>query len=150
MTRKVWLLVSLAVVLGALSLYLNRDSFAGDNIHIYYRSRPLRGRQARGWHSKTDPIVFIMDRRLKLTSVKVVPVSDLQTNKYPLPIWHLVSESNSVPIEEFIYGSRIQGMHPAYKGTSAEPLEPGVTYRLFVQAGSKKAEHDFVPIANDQ
>ncbi len=150
MTRKVWLLIGLAVALGSLSLYFNRDSFTADNIHIYYRSRPARLRGNRRWTAKTDPIVFMVDPQVKLTSVKVFPVSELQTNKYPLPIWHLVSDSNSVPIEEFAYGSRIGGMHPALKGTAPEPLEPGVTYRVEVEAGRKKAEHDFVPVAATQ
>lgn len=150
MTRKVWTLLALALVLGGLSLYLNKDWFAGDNIHIYYRSRPPRNRQGRQNNSATDPIVFMLDRKLKLTMVKVVPLSDLQTNKYPQAIWNLVSESNSVPVREFAYGAPIHGMHPALKGTTPEPLEPGVTYRLFVAAGSQKAEHDFVPIPRTQ
>ena len=150
MTRKVWTLVGLALLLGGLSLYFNRDWFAGDNIHIYYRSRPPRVRPGRSDNSPTDPIVFMLDRKLKLTSVKVVPVSDLETNKYPQPIWNLISDSNSVPLREFTYGVPIRGMRPAMKGTAAEPLEPGVTYRLFVAAGSQKVEHDFVPIARTQ
>jgi hypothetical protein len=36
-------------------------------------------------------------------------------------------------------------MRPAVKGAVAEPLRPGVKYRLLIQAGSEKAEHDFVP-----
>lgn len=150
MTRKLWMLVALAVVLGGLSLYLNKDSFGRDNIHIYYRSRPPRARGNPPANSKTDPIVFMIDRKLKLTLVKVIPVSEIETNKIPLPIWHLVSDSNSVPIKEFGYGSRIPGMRPALKGTAPEPLEAGVTYRLFVQAGNQKAEHDFVPVASAQ
>lgn len=147
MTRKIWLLVALAVLLGGMSLYLNKDWFAKDNIQIYHRSRPLRGRMAFRTpdNSPINPIVFGFDRKLKLTDLKIVPLSDIETNKYPQPIWHLVSESNSVPVKSFMYGSRIAGMHPALKDTKPEPLEPGVKYRLFVQAGAQKAEHDFVP-----
>ena len=36
-------------------------------------------------------------------------------------------------------------MHPAIKDTKPEPLAPGVPYRLFVQTGTQKAQHDFVP-----
>jgi hypothetical protein len=148
MTKKNWLLIALAVLLGVLSLYFNKDYFAKDNIQIYHRSRPARGPFARRITTQTekiDPIVFGFDRDLKLTDLKIVPVSDLETNKYAQPIWHLVSESNSVPIKAFMYGTRIRGMHPALKGAVPEPLEPGVKYRLFVQAGSQKAQHDFVP-----
>lgn len=148
MTRKVWLLIALAVLLGSLSLYLNKDWFAKDNIQIYHRSRPARGPFARGrgqQDAAINPIVFGFDRKLKLTDLKIIPLSDLSTNKYAQPIWHLVSESNSAPVKAFMYGMRISGMHPAIKGAVPEPLAPGVTYRLFVQAGPKKAQHDFVP-----
>lgn len=147
MTTKNWTLLAVAVVLGSLSLYLNRDWFARDNIQIMHRSRPARGafRRPRSDNPLIDPISFWFDRKVKLTSLKVVPVAEIETNKYPQPVWYLVSESNSVPIKEFTYGMRIRGMHPAFKGTNPDPLEPGVAYRLFVVAGSQKIQHDFVP-----
>ena len=39
----------------------------------------------------------------------------------------------------------IRGMRPAVKGATPDPLEPGVNYRLLIEAGSHKAEHDFTP-----
>ncbi len=146
------MLIALAVLLGGLSLYLNKDYFAKDNIQIYHRSRPVRGPFARrgGQYpadSPINPLVFGFDHKLKLTELKIVPVSDIETNKYPQPVWHLVSDSNSVPVKAFMYGSRIAGMHPAIKGAVPEPLAPGVKYRLFVQAGPRKAQHDFTPDA---
>ena len=147
MTTKNWMLIALTVMLGGLSLYLNRDWFARDNIQIMHRSRPARGafRHPRSDNPLIDPLSFWFDRKVKLTSLKVVPVFDIETNKYPQPIWHLISDSNSVPIKEFTYGMRIQGMRPALNGAAPDPLEPGVKYRLFLQAGKQKAEHDFVP-----
>ena len=94
----------------------------------------------------TDPVFFAFDRKLKLTSLKVIPVSDIETNKYPHPIWHLVSASNSVPVTEYVYGMRIPGMQPAVQGATPDPLEPGVKYRLLIEAKEGKAEHDFVPV----
>jgi hypothetical protein len=150
MTRKQWMLIALAVVLGGVSLYLNKDWFAGDIIQIHHRSRPARTgyfrRSNRASDMATDPIVFAFDRKFKLTSLKVVPVSDIETNKYPHPIWYLVSTSNSVPINEFAYGMHVQGMRPAVQGATPDPLEPGVKYRLLIEAGKLKAEHDFVPV----
>jgi hypothetical protein len=149
MTRKVWLLCAVALMLGGLSVYLNRDWFARDNIQIYHRSRPARAvfvrRKRIEADSAVNPIVFGFDRRLKLTCIKVIPMSDIQTNKYPHPIWHLVSESNSIPTKDFTYGAAIRGMHPAVKEATPDPLEPGVQYRLLVEAGAIKKEHDFVP-----
>jgi hypothetical protein len=34
-------------------------------------------------------------------------------------------------------------MKPALDNVVPEPLEPGTTYRLYVEAGSLKAQHDF-------
>jgi hypothetical protein len=142
------MLLALAVVLGGLSLYFNRDWFAKSGIQIYHRSRPARAmmlRRKRPDTSPINPLVFGFNRELRLTALKVIPVSDIETNKFPLPIWSLVSESNSVPIRNLTYGANIQGMHPEVKGIAPEPLQPGVKYRLFIQAGSLKAEHDFTP-----
>ena len=94
----------------------------------------------------TDPVFFAFDRKLKLTSLKVIPVHEIETNKYPHPIWHLISNSNSVPTAEWSYAVPIPGMHPSVKGATPDPLEPGVTYRLVIEAGKLKAEHDFTPV----
>ena len=37
----------------------------------------------------------------------------------------------------------IRGMRPAVQGATADPLQPGVKYRLLVEAGGVKLEHDF-------
>jgi len=150
MTRKQWTLIGLAIALAALSLYLNKDWFAGDNIHIYHRSRPARaglyrGRQRKDDNPAVNPIIFGFGRKLKLLSIKVVPEAEYETNKHAHAIWHLVSETNSVPTKDFTYGQPIGGMHPEIKGASPEPLEPGVKYRLFVETAKMKAEHDFIP-----
>ena len=147
MTKKQWTIIGLVVALAGFSLYLNRDWFASENIHIYHRSgaRGTFVRKRKGDDSMVNPIVFGFDRKLKLTMVKVVPVYALATNKYALPFWHLISDSNSIAIKDFTYGSSIAGMRPAVKGAQADSLEPGVPYRLFIQTASLKAEHDFVP-----
>jgi hypothetical protein len=154
MTTKHWMLIVLAVILGSISLYLNKDWFAGDIIQIHHRSRPARGRffrrAKRPVTAATDPVFFAFDRKLKLTSLKVIPVSEIETNKYPHPIWELVSDSNSVPTTEWIYGMSIKGMRPAVQGATPDPLEPGTKYRLLIEAKAGKAEHDFVPVARTE
>ena len=149
MTRKQWILVALAVALGGFSLYLNKDWFAGDVIQIQCRSRPARlfspRRNRPPTTSETDPMVFMFQPKLKLTSLKVIPVHEIETNKYPHPVLYLVSDSNSVPIDGWAYGWPIRGMRPAVKGATPDPLEPGVAYRLIIEAGKRKAERDFVP-----
>src|SRR5258708_35857058 len=135
MTRKNWMLIAVAVLLGGLSLYLNKDWFAKDIIQISHRSRPPRGNLFHRRRADTgdegaaiNSLVFILDRKVKLTSLKVIPVSDIATNKYPHPIWHLVSDSNSVPIKDFTYCMRLPGMRPAVKDATPDPLEPEQKY----------------------
>ncbi len=138
------MLITLTVVLGGLSLCLNRDWFVRDEVQIHHRSRPAH---AGADHSAVEPLFFAFDRNLNLTSLKVIPVHEIETNEYPHPIWHLISDSNSAPTEAFAYGSSIEGMRPAVQGATPEPLQPGVKYRLLIEAGALKLEHDFVPVA---
>ena len=144
------MLIGLAVLLGGFSLYLNKDWFASEDIQIHHRSRPTRAGFFRRTKPQakpaTDPVFFAFDRKLKLTSLKVIPVSEIETNRYPHPIWHLVSDSNSVPVSEWAYAVPIRGMRPAVKGATPDPLAPGVNYRLIIEAGKLKAEHDFTPV----
>ena len=146
------------VVLGGISIYLNKDWFAKDGIQIYHRNRPPRpavfSRKSKGSPAfdspAVNPVIFGFSRRLRLTSLKVIPVTEIETNKFPHPIWFLTSASNSVPIKDFAYGDSIKGMKPAVQGATPDPLEPGVNYRLFVETGELKAEHDFMPVPRTQ
>jgi hypothetical protein len=151
-TKKTIFIVAFAILLGGLSLYLNRDWFASETIQVSHRSIPPRRwlKRSSATKSSANPVVFLVNRKVKLTSVKVVLASDIQTNKYAHAIWNLVSDSNSVPVREFVYGSSVHGMRLAVKGVPADPLEPGVTYRLLIQTDAGKAEHDFVPVANSR
>jgi hypothetical protein len=138
------ILIVLAVVLGGVSFYLNQDRFAKQQIQILHRSRPDRSGASAG--QAIDPIFFAFNRNLNLTLLKVIAVREIETNKYPRPMWHLVSDSNSVPTADFCYGVPIGGMRPAVKDAVPDPLEPGVKYRLLIEAGKIKAEHDFTPV----
>jgi hypothetical protein len=87
--------------------------------------------------------MFEFNRRLKLTSIKVVSAGDAATNKFPAPLWEMVSDSNSVPTRGFLYGMAVPGMRPARKGAIAQALDPDQKYRLLIQVGSQSAAHDF-------
>lgn len=152
MTKKNILLSGFILLLVAVSLYLNRDLFAREVIQVSHRSLAPRGPQARGPAAKNpaNPVVFLISKTLPLTAVKVVDVSDAETNQFPHAVWNLVSDSNSVPVKDFLYGAPIRGMHLAFKGVGADPLQPGVTYRILLEAGSKKLEHDFIPVPRTQ
>jgi len=143
MSQKLLMLIAVVVVLGGVSIYFNLERFGQDRIQIHHRSRPARAEDGR---STIEPIFFVFDRSLKLSSLQVVPVRQIETNKYPQPIWHLVSDSNSIPTLDFMYGVPIAGMRPAVQGATPDPLEPGVKYRLLVKAGELKLSHDFEPL----
>ena len=145
MTKKNIFLTVIVVSLAGLSLYLNRERFFhSDTLQIGHRSVEGRGRRPRPNTSDPGPsIAFLFDREVQLTSVKVIPTAEFETNKYAHPIWNLVSDSNSIPTKAFVYGTTIRGMRPSVKGAVADPLQPGVKYRLFVETGSYKATHDF-------
>lgn len=132
MNKKSWSLVTVAVVLGLCYVIYFTDWFKPKLIHISYTKR-------------TGHVQFALGQAYQLTSIKVIPVLALESNKYALPVWELKSDSNSVPTKLFSYGQRIRGMKPAVANERPEPLEAGTVYRLFVEAAGRKAEHDFTP-----
>jgi hypothetical protein len=147
MTKKNWLLVFVALALAGTYIFYFTNWFAPKIIHISsINARVIRA------NAKTDsttiPVTFKLGRPCKLTEIKVVALDEWQTNKDCLPLWHLIADTNSVPIERpFNYGQRIPGMKPEIPGEHARPLQPGVKYRLFVTDGTAKGEHDFQPVA---
>jgi hypothetical protein len=132
MNKKTWVLVGIAIVLGAVYLIHFVSWFKPKAILISHNERFGR-------------INFSLGDPYQLTDIKVVSVSALASNKYALPAWELKSESNSAPVKLFYYGERIRGMKPIVDNARPEPLTPGETYRLFVEAGPRKAAHDFTP-----
>jgi hypothetical protein len=154
MTKKnvIVLAITLVAVIG-FYLYLFRDSSAPKIIHISHtiRLNPAYLRHPPAGSPDDVPrlINFVLNGALKLTSVKVVPAAEFETNKYAHPLWELVSDSNSVPTRTFTYGLHIKGMHPSVKGATPDPLVPNVPYRLLVETKSIKGQHDFTVTEDD-
>jgi hypothetical protein len=142
MTKKNLLLILFAVVLAAVYALFFTDWFKPATVQIFHTSRNLRPNLRRGGGALPS-LIFGVNRQLRFTELKVVPLDKFQTNKNALPLWHLVSDSNSVPVKSFFYGQVIGGMRPALKGVRPEPLETNVTYHLIITAGKIKGEHDF-------
>ena len=136
----------LLLALLSLCIYVNRDWFEGDGIQIYHRNntRSAGGGRGRGdAQNKANSVIFGFNRAIQITSIKVVAVAELQTNKYAHAYWEMVTTSNSVPVKGFDYGGYIRGMHPKLPNARPEPLQPGEKYRLLIQSGSLKGQHDF-------
>ena len=114
--------------------------FRPKTIQISKTSRPVRFARS---GQATTRLIFGLGDYYSLTEIKVVPLAALQTNKLAQPVWHLVSDEGSDDVNLFSYGENINGMDPAVEGARPEPLQPGVTYRLFVAAGKIRGQLDF-------
>ena len=141
MTKNAVAMVCVAVVLAGIYIYYFTDLINPPIIQIISQSRPVAPQR---WsRSRVQPVSFKLDGKYRLTSLKVVALESYRTNKYAIPVWHLVSPSNSVPINGFIYGMSIQGMKPAKTNTRPDRLEPDHTYRIIIEAGRARGHDDF-------
>jgi hypothetical protein len=141
MTKKNVLPVLLVIGLAAVYAVWFTNWFRPAVLKISYTNRELHRNFQ---HENALPnLIFRVSPQIRFTELKVVPRDEYETNKNVLPVWHLVSDSNSVPVADFTYGQYIRGMRPAIKGVHAGPLETNVTYRMFVTAGRITGQHDF-------
>ena len=142
MIKKNWPLIFVALVLAAVYVCFFTGWFKPKTLHIT-STNARSSRVIRAGKTGTIPVLFKLEQPYELTEVKVVALDAFQTNKLAQPVWHLVSDSGSDDVDIFSYGEKIDGMDPAIEGAEPEPLQPGVTYRLFVTAGKIKGWHDF-------
>ena len=130
----------IAVLVALIGLYflLFHHRFDRQQMTIRPSLRPSRQADAAVFQ-----VLFALNDNFRLTDVKVIPLEGDQFNPLADPVWHLISDSNSIPIRAFRYGQNIQGMKPALKDTPPDPLEPGQVYRIAVEAGKIRASTDF-------
>jgi hypothetical protein len=140
MTKKnLWLLAAL-IALTTVYICFFTNWFKPKTIRIFSTTQPIRHFEPR--HGRPF-VLFGLTSKFQLTEVKVVPLAEWQANPETLPVWHLISASNSAPVEQFFYGEHIHGMKPAIAGVHPEKLQTNVTYRLFLAAGKTTGWHDF-------
>lgn len=142
------LLISV-LVLAVLYVSYFTDWFGRESIQIIVQHRPIpqRADPTKALEAPpVFPISFAFSRKYELTSLKVVKTADLSTQKYPTPVWHLVSETNSGPTKALVYGIAPRGMRSAVEDAQPEPLVAGVSYTLFVEAGKMRGSTNFVPL----
>ncbi len=140
MERKTWLLIAGTLVLAAVYLAGFTNWFQPQTVRIFHTSRDLRPAARTG---ALPNLMFGLDRPLRLTEIRIVPLAAYQTNQNTLPLWHLVSDSNSAPVKTFFYGQFIRGLKPAVPGTRPQALTNNVTYHLLLTAGKIHGGHDF-------
>ncbi|HTA30948.1 MAG TPA: hypothetical protein VK731_10705 [Candidatus Cybelea sp.] len=131
-----WIALLLALI--GLYFWLFPHRFDKKQMSIHASLRPARQADA-----AVSLVFFGLNDDFRLTSVKVIPFDGDKFNPLGHPVWHLISDSNSAPTRAFRYGQNIKGMKPAPKDTQADPLEPGMVYRIAVEAGSVTASTDF-------
>jgi hypothetical protein len=145
MKKKNWLMLIVLLVLAGVYLFYFTDWLKPKIIAISSTSRAFGRRPAN--NVRTDPalvtITFSLEPACRPTEIKVVPLAAWQTNPNTTPVWHLVHSSSPDPVKIFSYGQPLSGLQPAIAGEQAEPLQPNVTYRLFLTAGRAKGQHDF-------
>lgn len=139
----IWILVLL--VLGGVYLRFFSHWFDQRQIGITVSVRPSRQPG-----ETVYPVFFTLNNAYKLTKLKVLPMPDNQFNPNALPVWNLVSDSNSLPIRAFRYGQHIRGMKPALQGIHADPLVPGTIYRLLLATKDASCQIDFQAKAVEQ
>ncbi len=143
MKSKSLLFIILALLVAALGVrWFIAHRASAKTIKVFHTSRPSEW-MMRTRREGTAPLTFGLDSRWRLTEIKVVALAEWETNQFASPLWHLVSDSNSVPVSTFLYGQRIRGMKPEVAGAQPKPLEPGTTYRMFIAAGNVLGQHDF-------
>ena len=135
----------IAVILAACYLYFFTDLFQKPGIQIIPTVRPGRPssipRDAD--QDPVHPVSFTLDGKYKLTSVKVVVAEEFKTNKYANALWHLISDSNSLPTKAIVYGFPIKGLKPAIPKAKPEPLLAGVEYTLLIECGKLRSQTNF-------
>ncbi|MDB6031895.1 MAG: hypothetical protein JWM16_2233 [Verrucomicrobiales bacterium] len=144
MSRNLIALLLVLVLLGTGYAWMN-DWFRKPPIQIIAQVRPNRvsaiPRADEG--VAVYPVSFALDGKYNLTSVKVLSVDDVKTNKYPEALWHLISDSNSIPTKSFLYGQKIPGMKPSVPRGHPQPLQPNTPYMLVIEAGKLQGKTNF-------
>lgn len=144
MTKQSIALIAVAVVLAAIYAVVFLDWFKTPRIQILPQIRPpLRGSRTPVGDIPVYPVTFAFDKKYQFTEIKVVAVDDEKTNKFPHAVWHMISDSNSVPLKALVYGSKLAGMKPNIPRAQAEPLQPDVSYHLYLSAGNAKGDVKF-------
>jgi hypothetical protein len=144
-TQKLWIAAGVLVVAGLL-FYVYRDAFRAREILITHRvvtGPPIRGLSRTNQDLKITQVAFGLDRKYALTEIKVISLTSLEAGTNAMPLWHVISDSNSIPVKAFAYGDHIRGLRPLVKQGCALALEPNVNYRLVVRAGRQTGQHDF-------
>ena len=144
MTKSTIVLLAVLALLGALYVFYFTDWFTKDSIQIIPTIRPTRTIARNRGDTPVYPVSFAFDGKYRLTRVAVVVADDFRTNRFPTPLWELISDSESRPVNFIEYGGRVpQGLKPAIPRAKPQALQPEVEYLFIVEAGKIKGQTNF-------
>ena len=149
MQKRISVLLTSALLLAALYVSFFTDWFGRESIQIIVQHRPIPQRADPSKNLEAPPVFpisFAFSRKYELTFLKVVKTEELAHQKFPSPLWHLVSETNSGPTKAIVYGIAPRGMRSAVEDAQPEQLVAGVSYTLLIEAGKMKGSTNFVPL----
>jgi hypothetical protein len=87
-------------------------------------------------------VTFSLDGMYNLTGIRVEDVPADGTK--PKVLWQLKGKSR--PAGSLLYGRAPEGMTSVVPGAAAEPLQAGVPYRLFLEAGRRRGIKNFTTV----
>jgi hypothetical protein len=145
MSKNLIVLSGLLVALLGVYVFFFTDWFNKPSIQIIATIRPTRPSSIPRTVDTPPvyPVSFSFDGKYRFTEVKVVPAAEYAKNKFAPPLWHMISDSNSVPTKNFLYGMPIKGMKPSVPRARPEPLKPNEEYLLLLDTGSIKGMTNF-------
>src|ERR1700761_5333470 len=101
MTKKNIFMAVTAVVLAAVYVVYFTDWFKPKTVQIFHTYRNLHPHADRTGNGALPSLIFGVNREIKLTELRVVEADVYLTNQDAVPLWHLISDSNSVPVKQF-------------------------------------------------
>ena len=145
MSKNLIVLSGLLVVLLGVYVFFFTDWFNKPSIQIIATIRPSRPSSIPRPVDTPSvyPVAFSFDGSYRFTEVKVVQAAEYAKNKFAPPLWHMVSDSNSVPTKYFQYGMPIKGMKPSVPRARPGPLKPNEEYLILLDTGSVKGMTNF-------
>jgi hypothetical protein len=91
-------------------------------------------------------VTFSLDAWYRLTRIRVEDIP--ADGSEPKVLWNVKGKSQ--PVNSLLYGIVPPGLSPILAELTAEPLQPGVPYRIVLEAGRRRGTNSFMTVALGQ
>ena len=140
------ILLACALGLGVIYVIFFTNLFRKPTMQIIPQVRPDRASAIPRPRDSAPvyPVSFRFNKRYEFKSIKVVNAAEHATNRFAAPLWHVVSDSKSAPLNSIVYGApKIPGMRTSVARAKPQPLEAGVEYLLLLETTKIKGQTNF-------